>query len=115
VCDWWVRRFTDRHVTLPVLKNIPLPAWSDEDRRAVARVVSTLLVRGGTIRLPGGVALVADPALQKLEDVDLRVAVEKQVLRGFGLGHQDFQAVLADFSDNACPAIFLAKLRSQPI
>jgi hypothetical protein len=111
VCDWWVRRFTDRHITQPVMKNIPLPGWEEKDRETVAKLVSALLVRGGTRRLPGGAELVADPGLGGVEDMDLFARIDKQVLEGFGLGYAEFEAALEDFSENACPELLRAKVR----
>lgn len=111
LCDWWVRRFTDRHVTLPVLKNLPLPNWSKDVREAVSGLVTSLVVRGGTNQLPGGQTLSSSPRLDDLEDVDLLVEIEKYVVEGLGLGYKEFLIALEDFSDNACSGIFREKLR----
>jgi hypothetical protein len=110
ICDWWVRRFTDRHVTLPVLKNLPLPRWSEKDRTAVAELVSCLLVKGGTKRLPGGSVIPVDPRLQTVEEFDLLATIERRVLQGFGLRHHELRVALEGFSDNACPPQLRDKL-----
>lgn len=101
VCDWWVRRFADRHVTLPVLSNTPVPKWDDGAQREVARLVSCLLLRGGTSRIPGGHGLKADKSLEKCSEVDLLARIERQVFDGFGLAPAALGTVLEDFSDNA--------------
>ena len=31
-CDWWARRFVDRHVTAPVINNLRLPDWTEEQQ-----------------------------------------------------------------------------------
>ena len=38
-CDWWARRFVDRHVTAPVVNSLRLPEWSVDERAMVARHV----------------------------------------------------------------------------
>lgn len=40
--DWWVRRFVDRHITAPVLNQIPLPDWSAAEVYEAAAISSTL-------------------------------------------------------------------------
>jgi len=109
VCDWWVRRFADRHVTLPVLNSVPLPAWNSKVREQVALLVSALLIRGGTKRLPGW-NITTDPALRSLEDVDLQVAIEKHVFSGFELTSHHFQTLFEDFSENAFRGDYRQKL-----
>ncbi len=101
VCDWWVRRFTDRHMTLPVLSNIPLPAWNDDTRRLVAEIVSTLLTRFGTFRLPGGIELAPSDRFASKSYAELLSLVEKSTLNGFNLDHRDFERICQDFSSGA--------------
>ena len=101
--DWWARRFVDRHVTKPVLANLPLPKWSNQDIRGVASTVGELLVRGGLRNLPGGQVLRSNPALAPQSDEDLRISIEIAVARGFGLDGRALAEFFKDFSNDACP------------
>ncbi len=103
ICDWWVRRFNDRHMTLPVLANMPLPDWTDEVQEQVARIVSCILMRGGLTRLPGGHRLCTDGTLKQCSEFDLIARIEGFVLNGFGITREHLAAALEDFSDAACP------------
>jgi hypothetical protein len=110
ICDWWVRRFTDRHMTLPVLTNIPLPDWTEDVQFQVAGIVSCLLMRGGITRLPGGHKLSTDDSLKKCLESDLLARIENYVLKGFGIDWQHLATALTDFSDDACPESLRAAL-----
>jgi hypothetical protein len=102
--DWWVRRFTDRHMTLPILKNLPLPDWAPVVRTEVAELVETLLVRGGTKSMARKSTLVESNHFADASDTDLKVKLERVVLAGFGLGEEHLQTILSDFSAEGCPA-----------
>jgi hypothetical protein len=102
VCDWWVRRFTDRHMTLPVVTNIPLPQWSIGTRNEVAKLVSAMLIHGGTSVLPGGVQLNTASEVERVDNLSLLIEIEKLVLHGFDLKHPHLITALEDFSENAC-------------
>lgn len=104
VCDWWVRRFVDRHVTRPVVDNLPLPSWGDDQIRQAAALAEELLVRGGTSAIPGGHGLHSHAEYSALSENELLVAVETLVAHGFGLGTREMHAVLADFSEKGCPS-----------
>jgi hypothetical protein len=100
-CDWWVRRFVDRHVTKQIIDNIPLPDWDEKTREHVAGLVSVLLAEVKT--LPGGRPLPAQAAASRAEAF---VEIEMTVLSGFGLDSHDLATILCDFSDNGCsPAV----------
>ncbi|MCD9624215.1 Eco57I restriction-modification methylase domain-containing protein [Rhabdothermincola salaria] len=106
-CDWWARRFVDRHVTKQTIENLPLPEWDEESIERVARWVAALLSMGGTKTLAGGRKL--EGVIRITDRDELVVAIEKEVLLGFGLSTTDLASVLEDFSDTGCPE----DLRSQ--
>lgn len=97
-CDWWVRRFVDRHVTKQIIENIPLPDWDEKTRDHVAGLASSLLEEVRV--LPGGRPL---PARGSGSKTDALVEIEMAVLDGFGLDQPDLTTILCDFSDNGCP------------
>ena len=108
VCDWWVRRFVDRHLTKPVLEGVPLPDWDVETRDDVAAAVETLLARGfgEDEDLPGTLGRVGGSQTHAaLSDHELRSDVEVAVASGFGIDADGLRAVLDAFSDSAdgCP------------
>lgn len=102
LCDWWLRRFVDRHITLPVLSNLPLPDWAADTRRRVATLASDLLQRAGVRRLAGGHRLTIDRQVRQLSRPGVLAELEHHALRGFGLEISAWEAVLEDFSDDAC-------------
>ena len=103
-CDWWVRRFVDRHVTAPVANNVRLPDWSSEEIATAAAVTAVLLVRRGVPELAGSRSLPV--AHDGRPDTELRADLEQLAARGFGLGHRQVNLILDDFSDRpaSCPA-----------
>jgi len=108
VCDWWIRRFVDRHLTKPVLEGVRLPAWDIETREVVAAAVTGLLARdlGEDADLAGEMTLASNaPLRSQLDDHELRSDVEVAVARGFGIDAGELRSVLDDFSDSdeACP------------
>jgi hypothetical protein len=102
--DWWVRRFVDRHVTKPVLVNLPIPAWDEVVRDRVAFFVAELLARSGVTLISGGRQLRRDSGLTETPVVELLATIESEVVRGLGLDRGSLGAFLADFSEDACPA-----------
>jgi len=109
ICDWWVRRFVDRHVTKQVLESIPLPHWSEETISEVARHVATLLVHHNVTDVAGKRSITkrAEPSLS----VDERILeIELAVMAGFQLAKSDLRNILDDFTDRACPAGLRARL-----
>jgi hypothetical protein len=98
-CDWWVRRFVDRHVTKQIIENVPLPGWDEIARRHVASLASYLLAEVDV--LPGGRAV--PPRAACGSSMEALVEIEMAVLDGLGLDQHDLKTVLADFSDNGCP------------
>ncbi|BBY96386.1 hypothetical protein MGALJ_60550 (plasmid) [Mycobacterium gallinarum] len=101
-CDWWVRRFVDRHVTAPVVNNVRLPDWSAEQIERAAELAAALL------REQGQDTLAADRVLPTTEGdpVAARVELEALAAAGFGLQTDQMRTLLSDFSDGAaaCPA-----------
>lgn len=108
-CDWWIRRFTDRHVTAPVISNIPLPDWDLSAQSRASGLVTELLARDGMSRLPGGVVLESSADYLHLDRASVIVELEVMTLRGFGLSRATAKGVFDDFSERACPL----PLRSQ--
>ncbi len=102
-CDWWVRRFVDRHITAPVLNNIRLPDWSRSKIRRAADLAAGRLIANGTATLAGGRPLQSSTA--ELADQESRAEMEALSAGGFGLGRADMEIMLEDFSrrDAACP------------
>jgi len=90
-CDWWVRRFVDRHVTAPVVNTATLLRESRQ---------STL---AGSRRLPKAAAMA---------HIEARVKLEVLAAQGFDLGPGDMATMLSDFSDGAaaCPASLRAAI-----
>jgi hypothetical protein len=108
-CDWWVRRFVDRHVTKQIIENIPLPRWDAATRAQVAGAASYLLE--DVAMLPGGHGVA--PEGNYADAASALVAIESAVLAGFDLRQIDLQLILGDFSDNGCPPALRARLLSE--
>ncbi|MEU5995929.1 hypothetical protein ABZ806_43715 [Spirillospora sp. NPDC047418] len=98
--DWWARRFVDRHVTAPVISQIPLPDWTPQQVEEAAQITGTLLARNGYTRLAGGIT-VTDSCGD--DDTGLRVRLERLALRGYGLGQADLEVIAADFNKTGLP------------
>src|SRR5207237_458019 len=96
--DWWVRRFTDRHLTLPVLHNLPLPDWTEPSREHAAELVEALLSRGGLTELFDGSAAQESAKLKKRREEDILTELEHLVLSGFSLSVANLERMLSDFS-----------------
>ena len=109
ICDWWVRRFVDRHVTKQVLESIPLPKWNNEDISEVSGHVAALLVLSGITELAGNRSIIecARPAMSSDEHV---VGVELAVMRGFQFSKSELRSILLDFSIKGCPPDLRARL-----
>ena len=111
--DWWTRRFVDRHMTQPVLANLPLPAWDDLRLDAASLLAGELLRRSGTTALAGGRMLPTTDDLAARPSNDLIVELERLVIAGFGLTQGDLRAVLTDFSDDGCPPALRSALGAE--
>jgi hypothetical protein len=107
ICDWWSRRFVDRHLTAPIINALPLPDWSDDAITEVATFAAALSVSRG-------VEVVAQGSLEEIaqgltgDALDWRVEIERAVAAGYGLPAEDMHVVFADFNDTAaaCPPEF---------
>jgi hypothetical protein len=102
-CDWWARRFVDRHVTAPVINNLRLPAWSPDQRAAAADIARALLRRHGATVLAGSVDISQPAEFDDLTDDELHAKAEVLAMRGFGLSGHHVEVVLDDFSDTGLP------------
>jgi hypothetical protein len=113
VCDWWARRFVDRHVTAPVVNNLPVPSWSLDQRRAVAELVEEMLCRHGTTTLAGGTKLSSVQSLAGEPQATIIARLEYVAAAGFDLGRSEMEGVLADFSPGACPESLRSEILEQ--
>jgi hypothetical protein len=91
--DWWVRRFADRHITAPVINQIPLPDWSQPDIEEAAALTQTLLARHGAVRLSGGITVTE---VREGTDVALRAQLDRLALQGYGLDIADLTLIAED-------------------
>lgn len=94
--DWWARRFVDRHVTAPVLNQIPLPDWDTTQVEEAAQITSTLLARNGYTVLAGQIT-VADHEPGTV--TQLRGRLERLALDGYRLDLQALELIAADFNE----------------
>lgn len=101
--DWWVRRFVDRHVTKPVMVNLPLPDWSPGQVREAAHIVAELCRRGGVTEMAGGFTGTGPEDADDRTQEELLVSLEQIVIGGFKLTVHDLKTILDDFSDRGCP------------
>jgi hypothetical protein len=103
-CDWWARRIVDRHVTAPVINNLPIPDWDSDQLEHVADIAAELTRRGGIETLPGGHQIESSDELVRESQSELIADIEVSVADGFDLSRTDLEVVLGDFSEKACPA-----------
>lgn len=113
--DWWARRFVDRHVTAPVVNNLPIPAWDEERVERVAALVAELLRRSGHSKLAGGVDLskftFRDAVDVEISTAGLRAEVDAIVAIGYGLDADDIGVVAEDFSEKGLPGDYVARVQ----
>lgn len=104
--DWWARRFVDRHVTAPVINNLPLPALTIADVERLAGRTAVLLRNAGYQWLAAGIN-VADVAEASSFNGDSReqllAGLEATVARGYGLQPDDLELIRRDFSPQGFP------------
>ena len=86
----------------PVLSNLPLPAWNQHERKTLSRLVSALVARAGVNILPGGRQITVSDDLEAVTEEELMTQIEVMAFRGFGLDAKQWDAVISDFSPNAC-------------
>jgi len=98
--DWWARRFVDRHVTAPVLNQIPIPPWGAAQIEEAARITSTLLARHGYTVLAGQITVTEQ---EKGTDTQLRGRLERLALDGYHLDKQALELIAADFNVTGLP------------
>lgn len=101
VTDWWARRFVDRHVTAPVINNLPIPKFGEHEIKQVADCVALLLARAGYTLLAGGIDVSARAESSDFapETSDSLLAeIEAMVAYGHGLTCEDLAVVRGDFS-----------------
>src|SRR5690606_1325189 len=113
VCDWWARRFVDRHVTAPVINNLPVPDWNDDHRTEAAMIASELLIRGGIDQLAGVTRLNRNRELEGRTDEELLARIECLAAAGFDLERRHMAALLDDFSDTGAPPALRSAILEQ--
>ncbi len=109
--DWWARRFVDRHVTAPVINNLPLPKLTPADLSALAARTAVLLHNAGLTMLAGGIdtRAVASGSPYATESRErLLAALEATVAHGYGLGPDDLEVIRRDFGDQGMPDVVFA-------
>lgn len=100
--DWWARRFVDRHVTAPVINNLPLPALAPAAIRELAQRAAVILARNGYTKLAGGidVEMIARTSTYARDTSEKLLAqIEAVVAKGFGLTAGDMELISSDFSE----------------
>ncbi len=112
ICDWWVRRFVDRHVTKQVLESIPLPRWSEKDTGEVAGHVAALLMPHGIEKIAGNRSITKYVSTSQSPD-DHVVEIEHAVMRGFEFTKSELRSIMQDFTTKACPPDLLARLMKE--
>jgi len=98
-CDWWVRRFADRHITQSIVENLRLPSWDQSEMVRAAAAAENLLCRNGIRDLPGGWHLEADNNLSALPQHDVLSEIEILTLSGFDLDAVAVSTISQDFQD----------------
>lgn len=104
--DWWARRFVDRHVTAPVINNLPVPPLSPADIHAVAGRVAVLLHRAEFSRLAGGIdvaQLAGESPFADASRPELIAGIDAVIARGYGLLPSDLVSLREDFTAAAYP------------
>ena len=113
-CDWWVRRFVDRHMTAPVVNNIRLPAWDDAQITRAAATTALIMAERGRLKwgpLAGG--RVSEPPPGSHDQTVLLAELESLAAAGFGLGRDLMTLILEDFSERGCPAALKTAILGQ--
>jgi hypothetical protein len=104
--DWWARRFVDRHVTAPVVNNLPLPGLDDEAIREIAGHVALVLVDSGYSELAGGIDVsrraARAPDSEATSEFHLAM-INALVAFGHGLTSADLSTIRSDFSGAGWP------------
>lgn len=114
VCDWWVRRFADRHITQAIVENLPLPNWNDVEITEAATMAEELAQRLGVKVIPGGRALKGRVSLSGRSSEEILAGIEHLTLGGFGMGLPHLVTILADFSEEGCPPELRSRLLRMP-
>ncbi len=98
---WWARRIVDRHVTAPVINNIPIPKWEENQIQQVAHLAGELTRRNGIETLPGGIPVPTGKSTGELEEMEIIARIEALVAKGYELEPEELDTVLSDFTTKA--------------
>ena len=110
-CDWWFRRIVDRHVNAPMINNLPIPDWGDEEISQAADFAAELTRRGGTEMLPGGRPVPTNTNLEEVDRDEIRARIESLVAKGFDIERDEMNTILRDFSDKAASDSLRSRIR----
>jgi len=100
-CDWWLRRIVDRHMNAPMINNLPIPDWGDNEIKEAAEMAAELTRRGGTETLPGGRPVPSKTDYNSVNEEEIRARIEALVAKGYDLDQEEVNTVLSDFTENA--------------
>lgn len=98
---WWARRIVDRHVTAPVINNIPIPEWDEDQIQQVANLAGELTKRNGINTLPGGNPVPTGRDTDELEEMEIIARIEALVAKGYDIEREELDTVLSDFTTKA--------------
>lgn len=111
--DWWSRRFADRHITAPIINNLPIPNWDDDQIQQSAKLAAELTGREDIEIVAGNRQVETDEELAEKSEAEIRAQIEGLVAQGYGLEKDHVDTLLNDFSDDACPADLRKKILEQ--
>ena len=104
VGDWWARRFADRHVTAPIINNLPIPEWTEEQIEQASKLALEMTSREGIEVAAGNRQVESVGELSDNSEIEIRAKIERLVADGFDLQKGHVDTLLNDFSDEACPS-----------
>lgn len=110
-CDWWVRRFVDRHVSAEAANNVRLPDWDEHQIGRAAAIAGELLRRNGVERLAGGRRIDPGEELAGRDQTDLLAEADLLALRGYGGDDSLAEVVADDFSRRGYPPAYCQALQ----
>ncbi|MEJ7785765.1 MAG: hypothetical protein WKF96_13245, partial [Solirubrobacteraceae bacterium] len=113
VFDWQARRFVEIHVNFFVLEGLRVPALDDEDYAEVARAAARLSCPDERFADFAAATGVEIGPLDRDERDGLRAEIDARVARAWGLTQDELDVVLADFTLDAVPGAYRARVRAR--
>jgi len=111
--DWWARRFADRHVTAPIINNLPIPEWNEEQIKQASKLAIEMTSREGIEVAAGNRQIESVEELTDDTEVDIRAKIEGLVADGFNLQRDHVDTLLDDFSEDGCPSDMRDKILNE--